>query len=536
MPRLPVSSRLAAASICVWLASPLAAGDWIFSSGFESGTLCHWSSSSDGSICPSTLDEEFSRPDGAAWPSPWQAVGGVALADVQGGRARLRPSPSGYSLARMVAPLGAVDAEAVFTAILEDDATQGIGFYLRQNGGYLQDPDLPGAGYAVFLEGSFRGMPGIGVWKEEDGHEIPLDHASPLAPTAGVPYRVRFRLEQEDVATTRLRARVWRASEPEPFHWDVDHLDSTASLQGVAGGAAIDSWSVVQEPNPISASTLVDDVEVHSLLDPVGGAALAQVSSGFQFTEGPLWRGDHLLFSDITADTIHRLDLPSTVGVFRTPSGHANGLASAVGGDLLAAEHEHRRISRTDAQGTVTTVVSHYQGLALNSPNDLAVRSDGTLYFTDPDYGLPGERELPFNGLFRLTPEGILAAEWEGSPPDDQPNGVALSPDERTLYVTDTASGEVHAWSVATDGSLSDRRVFADGLSTPDGMCLDRLGNVWVATWGEGVVVLSPSGARIAVLSAPTAATNCAFGGDGRDLWVTGQTALHHTRTLVSGL
>ena len=516
--------------------SAQAANSWIFSSDFESGTLCGWSAAAPAADCGEVYSQTFSTADGTPWPVPWTDVGGVALADIQGGRARLRPFPSGYSLARMFADIDVSNVQVTFTLRLEDEATQGVGFYVRQNGGYLQQTLPRGEGYAVFIEGTFRGTPGIGVWKEDDGDEIELLHAVPFAPASGVDYRVRFRVQQEDAATTRLLARIWPATDPEPFAWDLNHLDATPQLQGIGGGIAVDSWSVIQSPGPITASTDVDDVEVTALFNLLPSGATAElVSSGFQFTEGPVWRDDHLLFSDIDGNTIFRLDPPSNVTVFRSPSGDANGLATNVDGDLLAAEHTNRRISVTDGSGIVTTLVDSYQGDAFNSPNDIAVRSDGTIYFTDPDYGLPGPRELPFNGLFRRTPGGTLIAEWEGVPPNDQPNGVALSPDEATLYMSDTASGEVWAWAVASGGSLSDPRLFAAGLNLPDGLCIDQRGNLYVATWTDGVAIFSPEAAPLDVLATPSAATNCSFGGDGRDLYVTVQTAVVRTRTLVPG-
>lgn len=512
-----------------------AASSWIFSTGFESGTLCAWSSSAPPSSCGVLHHSTFAAPDALPWPAPWTAAGGVDLADVQAGRGRLRPVASGYSLARMAAPLDAADVEVTFTMRLEDAATQGVGFYVRQNGGYLEQSTPPGEGYAVFVEGGFRGTPGIGVWKEDGGHEIELLHATPFSPVAGVDYRVRFHVAQHDPTTTRLLARIWPAAETEPYAWHLDHLDATPQLQGIAGGIAVDSWSVVQSPGAIVATTAVDDIVVHRLFPPlVEPTGVTVVSAGHQFTEGPLWRGDHLLFTDIDADTIYRLDPPAAVSVFRTPSDGANGLAE-LDGALLAAEHTGRRVSITDGLDGVTTLVDAYQGAALNSPNDLAVRSDGTIYFTDPDYGLSGPRELAWNGLFRRAPDGTLTAEWEGLPPDDEPNGVALSPDETVLYMSDTASGEVWAWSVAPDGDLSSPRLFASGLFLPDGLCVDRRGNLYVATWADEVAVFSPQAAPIAALPTPSAATNCAFGGDGRDLYVTVQSAVVRARTLIPG-
>jgi gluconolactonase len=435
----------------------------------------------------------------------------------------------------MAAPLGAVNAEVAFTLVLTDEPTQGVGFYLRQNGGYLQQTTPAGAGYAVFVEGSFRSLAGIGVWKEENGQEIELAHSQDLLPVEGVAYRVRFRVLQDDASTTRLQAKIWEAAEPEPLAWQLDHLDATASLQGVAGGMAIDSWSVLT--SGITEHTLVDDVVVLPLVDPrLGVTGPTTVDDTLLFAEGPVWRDDHLLFSDLDADAIYRLDPPAARSSFHTPSGESNGLALDLDGSLLAAQQAERRVARIDDLGTETVVVDSYQGSQLNSPNDLVVRSDGTLYFTDPDYGLPGPRELAFNGLFRLPPGQAPVAEWEGSPPDNEPNGVALSPDESTLYVSDSGAGEVLAWSVAPDGVLSNPRLFASGLTIPDGMCVDHRGNLWVASWAPRLEVYSPDGGHWGGFPLPAPGTNCAFGGaDGRDLYVTAQSHLLRYRVLTGG-
>lgn len=247
-----------------------AAAESLFFDGFEVGSQCAWSAAqgvAGGPSCcgPLLLEESFALPNGSAWPAPWSAAGNeVALADVQQGRGRLRPDPSGYSLARMVAPGTAGAVEALFTLILEDAATQGVGFYARQNGGYLQQTVPPGQGYAVFVE-AFRG-PGIGVWKEtggaEESIEILFDNALGLA--SGVPYRVRYLLENPPPAgsggSTRLRARVWPQGSPEPAAWQVDALDGTAVLQNVSGGFAIDSWSELT--SGITAHTQVDDLQI----------------------------------------------------------------------------------------------------------------------------------------------------------------------------------------------------------------------------------------------------------------------------------
>ncbi len=487
--------------------------------------------------CGSIVAESFVGADGSPWPVGWIDVGpdappssSVAVADLQGGRARLQPVPSGYSLARMVGPQAPSDVEVLVTMEFEDLATQGIGFYVRQNGGYLHETTPAGEGYAVFVEG-FRGFEGIGVWREVNGSEQSILIDAGLDLSDGVPYRVRFRVHQLDPSTTRLQARIWSVGSPEPFSWNVDVTDATPSLQGIDGTMAVDSWSEIQNPNPISQHTFVDDIEIREICNPVFGLAPVEtISEAFQFTEGPRWRADGtLLFSDVQADTIYRLTPPSSIAVFRTPSDEANGLENDTNGDLLAAEHAGRRISRTDSIGTVTTVVDNYLGDAFNSPNDLEVRSDGTLYFTDPHYGLanPGDREIPFNGLYRRTPVGVLTAEWMGGTTEG-PNGVVLSPDESRLYMAKSDSGEIFVWDVAPDGSLSNQRTFASGLTIPDGMCVDPAGNVYVATWAGTVEVFDPTGAAWDSLPLPRQATNCALGGaDGKSLYVTAHEGLY---------
>jgi gluconolactonase len=527
------------ATVMMWTAALLStatmgsAGTAIFSDGFESGGLCGWSGASP------FYQESFSV-DGPVWPAPWAAVGNVAAADVVGGRARFRPGPTGYSLARLAAPIATTDVEVHFTLEFEDVGTQGVGFYVRQNGGYLAETSPAGQGYAVFVEG-FRGD-GIGVWKEIAGTEIPLaitfDQA--LGLVDDVPFRVRFRVNQVGAAATLLQAKVWPVGDPEP-NWQVSFLDATPELQGISGGIALDSWSSFQSPNPITAVTFVDDVVVEPLCNPLAAvAAPALIGSGFQFTEGPLWRGDHLLFTDIDGDTIERLDLPAGFSTHRTPSGRANGLATAVDGALLSAEHQGRRIAREDpVTAGVTTVVETWNGLRFNSPNDIAVRADGTIYFTDPDYGLanPGDREIAFNGLFRLPPVGLPVAEWQGVIGVNQPNGVILSPDQTVLYVTDTHQGQLLAFDVAADGALSGQRVLRAGLTIPDGLCLDAKGNVWIATWAPSLEVVDPSGVAWGSVAVPEPSTNCSFGGPALDtIFVTAGGSVYSVAATYPGL
>lgn len=239
----------------------------VFFDGFEVGSVCAWSTSVGAPVCCGQLllEENFALADGSPWPAPWTEAGDeVAVADVQGGRGRLRPEPSGYSLARMVAPGSAAAVQALFTLVFEDSETQGVGFYARQNGGYLQQTTPFGEGYAVFVE-AFRGD-AIGVWREvggvEDDLEILFDPT--LAFADDQPYRARYRMDLVPSvgvgSATRLRARVWPAGTPEPAIWQVDFEDASPELQGDEGGFAVDSWSELT--TAITAHTLVDDLQV----------------------------------------------------------------------------------------------------------------------------------------------------------------------------------------------------------------------------------------------------------------------------------
>lgn len=213
--------------------------------------------------------ETFTLADGSGWPAPWVPIGSVETADVQGGRARFRPTISGYSLARLYAPFDEQDVEVELTLEFSDVASQGLGFYVRQNGGYLQETPTHGQGYAVFVEG-FRAAPGIGVWREIDGHEqdIVIHFDPALNFQDGVRYRVRFRVTQETPTDTRLRAKVWPEADAEPAGWHVDTTDATPALQNLSGGFAVDAWSAFTPSTPgmpPAAFQFFDDVIVRRL-------------------------------------------------------------------------------------------------------------------------------------------------------------------------------------------------------------------------------------------------------------------------------
>ncbi len=264
-----------------------------------------------------------------------------------------------------------------------------------------------------------------------------------------------------------------------------------------------------------------------------------RIATDFRFTEGPVWHPEgYLLFSDIPASTIHRLEPDGSISVWRQPSGNSNGLTFDRQGRLVACEHGNRRVSVAGPDGAPQPVATHYQGKQLNSPNDVVVRSDGIIYFTDPPYGIQeAQRELPFNGVFRLMPDGELELLVDDF---DRPNGLAFSPDEAVLYVDDTERRHIRAFDVAADGSLSNGRLWADMASPdaggPDGMKVDRLGNVY-STGPGGIWVFTPDATCLGVLKGPELPANLAFGGpDLRTLYITARTSLYTLRTKVSGL
>ncbi|MBM3489970.1 MAG: SMP-30/gluconolactonase/LRE family protein [Alphaproteobacteria bacterium] len=275
-------------------------------------------------------------------------------------------------------------------------------------------------------------------------------------------------------------------------------------------------------------------------------AALERLVTGCKFTEGPVWHPveRQLIFSDMPDDHMRRWRPGGGIETFRRPSNMANGNAYDRQGRLITCEHASSRLTRTEADGRIVTLASHHEGKQLNSPNDVAVRRDGAIYFTDPSYGrmdyygVKREPELSYRGLYRLSPDGrslrLLADDF------GQPNGLCFAADERRLFVNDTERQHIRAFAVQADGSLADGRLFAEtkgeGAGAPDGMKLDAQGNVYCAGPG-GIHVFDPAGIALGVVRMPEYTANFCFGDDDlRTLYVCAATSLYRLRLRTPGL
>ncbi len=291
--------------------------------------------------------------------------------------------------------------------------------------------------------------------------------------------------------------------------------------------------------NIVSLSPEFDD-----LIDPA--ASITQLATGFTFTEGPIWQpvDRYLLFSDMPADVRRRWDAGQGVVEVRRPANKCNGMTYDSDLNLIVCEHSTSTLARERPDGRREILASHFEGRELNSPNDVCVRSDGSIYFTDPWYGrmpvfgVERPRQLGFQGVYRVPPGGGLQLLVERDL-FDQPNGLCFSPDETILYIDDTAKALIRAFVVASDGSLSEGRIFASGLrleeaaGAPDGMKCDALGHVW-ATGPGGVWVYAPSGELIGKIVLPEVCANLAWGGaDFRTLFLTASQSVYTIATKV---
>ncbi|WP_435021596.1 SMP-30/gluconolactonase/LRE family protein [Tundrisphaera sp. TA3] len=287
---------------------------------------------------------------------------------------------------------------------------------------------------------------------------------------------------------------------------------------------------------------ILRDAGLSDLIEP--GASLSPIASGLQFTEGPLWLPDgSILFQDIKAEQTHRIDASGNATVLREKTGAANGQTFDKDGKIVFCEQNGRQVSRMNPDGTgVETVAVAWKGKHLNSPNDIVARSDGLLVFTDPPYGVqPADRELPFQGVFALDGAGpreprLLLDDFE------KPNGLAFSPDEKTLYVCDTGKYHVRAFDFSPEGEVvpATGRVFCTldpgQPGGPDGMKVDRAGRVYVAV-ALGVWVFEPTGELLGILAMPARPSNLAWcGRDGSTLAITAVDQVYRVRLKVEGL
>ncbi|MCY4158616.1 MAG: SMP-30/gluconolactonase/LRE family protein [Bacteroidetes bacterium] len=310
-------------------------------------------------------------------------------------------------------------------------------------------------------------------------------------------------------------------------------------------------------------SVQVLDESVKKLVAP--NAQLEILAEGFSWSEGPVWisDGEYLLFSDVPTNQIYEWSEENDLQVFLEPSGYtgseerggslgSNGLTLDFEGNLIIAQHGDRRIARLrvvnpwNPEPAYQTVVDQYKGARLNSPNDLVYHSNGTLYFTDPPYGLqlrsedPG-KELDFEGVFSFTPDGeitLLVSDLS------RPNGLAFSPDQKTLYVSnsDPERAILMAYDVMDNGGIENGRILFDATSfvkeglpgLPDGLKVDLDGNIF-ATGPGGILIISSDGTHLGTINTTQPAANCAFGNDGSMLYITANMYLLRIPLLTKG-
>ena len=257
-----------------------------------------------------------------------------------------------------------------------------------------------------------------------------------------------------------------------------------------------------------------------------------KVQGDFQFLEGPVWvpARNELLFSDIPASKIYRYK-DGKFEVYREPSHNANGNTLDPQGRLVTCEHESRCVTRTELDGTIVPVATHFEGKRLNSPNDVVCKSDGSVYFSDPPYGVkPEDRELDFQGVFRVVGSEVqlLVRDFE------KPNGLAFAPGEGTLYIADTELGHLRAFDVLPDGSITNSRVFCK-VERPDGFRIDVTGNLYISGM-KAVEMFDPTGKKLGEINLPERPANVAFGdADRKTLYICARTGLYRAQVSTAG-
>ena len=289
------------------------------------------------------------------------------------------------------------------------------------------------------------------------------------------------------------------------------------------------------------------EVRDPTLLSIVGeDVRLEQVATGFGFTEGPVWdkSARRIIWSDMKHDHMRSWSAEGGVQTYRKPSNKANGNTYDAQGRLVSCEHGTSRVVREESAGTLTVLASHWQGKELNSPNDIVVKSDGAIYFSDPtfgrtreDVGIPRALTLDFRGVYRIGAQGgelhLLIDDFE------QPNGLCFSLDEKQLFINDTPRKHIRVFDVLSDGTLRGGRVFGETTGeapgAPDGMKLDSAGHLY-CTGPGGIHVFDHGGRCLGVILTPERPTNMAWGDDDlRTLYITAQTSLYRAKLKTPG-
>jgi gluconolactonase len=326
---------------------------------------------------------------------------------------------------------------------------------------------------------------------------------------------------------------------------------SAAGCSGQTPAASAPPPSAATAPAATTAIGRIErlDPALDALVAPA--AVIEKVAGGFKFTEGPLWRPDGTLwFTDVQGNVMRSLSPDGKVTVLienaggnsTAPPGSfigPNGMAEAPDGSVWMVQHSNRQIVRINPDRSMSPMVSKFEGKRFNSPNDLVFAKDGSLYFTDPPYGLPKQdtdpgKEIRFNGVYSFANNRVQALVRDLN----RPNGLAFSPDFKLLYVnnSDAAKNLVMRYDVAADGTLSGGRVFADLTSKTDGLAdglkVDAQGNVYTTGPG-GVWIFSPAGKHLGTIAPPEIPANCGWGDEGKTLYMTAATGIYRIRTLV---
>ena len=274
-------------------------------------------------------------------------------------------------------------------------------------------------------------------------------------------------------------------------------------------------------------------------------AVLETVVDGFKFIEGAIWHPGRkeIIFSDIIGDTIYRWTKTNGLSVFRKPSNMANGNVYDRQGRMLTCEHATSQVTRTEADGEIRILASHYEGKELNSPNDIVTKRDGSIFFTDPasgrteKFGVLREQELDFQGVYRLDDQGILTLLLDDF---SKPNGLCFSLDEKHLFINDTDHNHIRIFDVNHDGTLSNGKIWAElereGIGVADGMKIDQAGNLYCCGPG-GIHVFDQVGVYLGIIKIPEQAANFNWGDDDlSSLYICASTTLHRIRVNIPGI